>query len=175
MPLKTLMPSTVIPRTLPDDVSTVEVLVSDALPTRSSPPACAPANNRDAFLRKLLRLTIFDLSFPPSPINAKFIRLPRSPGMHPGVFLWHHAVMASVASEMVPPTKIEALRRVFEGHDRMAQAILARFPGPAPAERISGRAYLLCITPRSGSSMLADVLGRTESVGTAEEHFPSSS
>jgi trehalose 2-sulfotransferase len=95
-------------------------------------------------------------------------------GIHPAVFLWHHAVMASVASEMMPPAKIEALRRVFDGHDRIAQAILRRFPGPAPAERITGRAYLLCITPRSGSSMLADVLGRTESVGTAHEHFSAS-
>jgi LPS sulfotransferase NodH len=78
--------------------------------------------------------------------------------------------MASAAT-----AKISALRRVFDGHDRMAQAILGRFTGPGPTERISGQAYLLCITPRSGSSMLSDVLGQTGGVGMAEEHFPTSS
>lgn len=37
--------------------------------------------------------------------------------------------------------------------------------------RVSGRGYLLCITRRSGSTMLADVLGKTQTVARAYEHF----
>ncbi len=69
--------------------------------------------------------------------------------------------------------RTDVLRALFPDHDRLAQASLkelrGRFEGPAPK-----RGFLLCITPRSGSSMLSDVLARTGAVGKAEEHFPSS-
>jgi len=68
---------------------------------------------------------------------------------------------------------IAALRRTFPDHERRARAILSQFPGNGQdvSEHLGGRGYLLCITPRSGSTMLSDVLGQTESVGFAREHF----
>lgn len=74
---------------------------------------------------------------------------------------------------MMPAATIATLRRAFPDHERHARAILDQFAGNRRdvAPPLSGRGYLLCITPRSGSSMLADVLGRTQSVGVAREHF----
>jgi LPS sulfotransferase NodH len=69
--------------------------------------------------------------------------------------------------------RIGALRQVFPDHERQARAILDQFTRQHAITRrpTSGRGYLLCITPRSGSSLLADVLGRTGSIGSAHEHF----
>jgi len=74
---------------------------------------------------------------------------------------------------MMPAATIATLRRAFPDHERHARAILDQFAGNRrdATPPLSGRGYLLCITPRSGSSMLADVLGRTQSVGVAREHF----
>jgi LPS sulfotransferase NodH len=76
-------------------------------------------------------------------------------------------------SEMLA-ARVFALRRVFPEYDLISRSILARLRGvdDERMERVTGRGYLLCITPRSGSSMLADVLGQTGSVGRAREHFP---
>jgi trehalose 2-sulfotransferase len=69
---------------------------------------------------------------------------------------------------MMPTAVISALRQIFPDHESQARAILGRFSETHP---VNGRGYLLCITPRSGSSLLSDVLGRTGSVGMAREHF----
>jgi len=77
---------------------------------------------------------------------------------------------------MTPTDKVYALRRVFPDHERLSRASLSKLIGTRSEnpEHARGRAYLLCITPRSGSSWLSDTLGKTGSVGLAEEHFPTS-
>src|SRR5580704_14937416 len=66
MPLKILMPSTAVPRTLPADVSTIAP-PSSALRTLNKELACVPASSNDVCLRKLRRLVIevVELSLPP--------------------------------------------------------------------------------------------------------------
>jgi LPS sulfotransferase NodH len=70
--------------------------------------------------------------------------------------------------------KIDALRRVFPDHERVSRTSLSKLIGTRSGKRepAGGRAYLLCMTPRSGSSFLSDILGQTGSVGIAKEHFP---
>jgi trehalose 2-sulfotransferase len=72
--------------------------------------------------------------------------------------------------------KVDALRRVFPDHDRVSRTSLSKLIGVRSGTRepVGGRAYLLCMTPRSGSSFLSDILGQTGSVGIAKEHFPTS-
>jgi LPS sulfotransferase NodH len=72
--------------------------------------------------------------------------------------------------------RVDALRRVFPDHERVSRTSLSKLIGGRSRTRepAGGRAYLLCMTPRSGSSFLSDILGQTGSVGIAKEHFPTS-
>lgn len=81
---------------------------------------------------------------------------------------------AGSLSETMVSSRISALRRIFPDHERLAQTILSQLVGTRRSlpQRATGPAYLLCFTPRSGSSLLGELLGRTGSVGMAEEHFP---
>lgn len=76
-------------------------------------------------------------------------------------------------SEIGAGARIAVLQQIFPEHAQRAQAILERLAqnqgaGRRPSTR---HAYLLCMTPRSGSSMLSDVLGKTGTIGPANEHF----
>jgi LPS sulfotransferase NodH len=79
---------------------------------------------------------------------------------------------SAVESDADFDARIGVIRQVLPDHERLAREILKGFSGRHRMARrpTGGRGYLLCITPRSGSSMLADVLGRTGSVGAAKEH-----
>jgi LPS sulfotransferase NodH len=69
--------------------------------------------------------------------------------------------------------RTSAVQRMFPDHQCVAKRVLSGFQGTLreSAKRASGPAFLLCIVPRSGSSLLADLLLRTGAVDRAEEHF----
>jgi LPS sulfotransferase NodH len=70
--------------------------------------------------------------------------------------------------------RITSLSQVFAEEWMHAQRVLAEIDTHAtPVFSFGGRAYFLCMTPRSGSSYLADVLQQTKTVGDCAEHFPS--
>jgi trehalose 2-sulfotransferase len=85
----------------------------------------------------------------------------------------YKAVMVSAfAPELLYAARLAALRQVFPDHERQWRTVLDRSTHrEGIGRRPTGRGYLLCITPCSGSSMLADVLAKTGSVGMALEHF----
>src|SRR5215472_2691680 len=84
--------------------------------------------------------------------------------------------MVGSSAETISSVRVAALRRVFPDHQRVARGILEKLTQSDCQDRarVTGPGFLVCITPRSGSSLLCDVLGKTGSVGFAREHFPSS-
>src|SRR5690242_19680010 len=80
-------------------------------------------------------------------------------------------VETAFENEKAVAAAVVAIEALLPEHASQARMILDRFSGNGTCKPFRGRGYMLCITPRSGSSMLGDVLGRTGSVGVAMEHF----
>jgi LPS sulfotransferase NodH len=76
-------------------------------------------------------------------------------------------------SNVMTSAQISALRGIFPDHELVARAILKRFTGTPTSGSvgIDDRSFLLCMTPRSGSSLLCDVITQTESFGNVYEHI----
>lgn len=71
-------------------------------------------------------------------------------------------------------SKVSALRVAYEKESSHSDSILALIGNQSSEPFVfNGKAYLLCITPRSGSTFFSDILGKTQSLGQCHEHFPS--
>jgi len=70
-------------------------------------------------------------------------------------------------------SRIVSLAQVFREEWSQSERVLTEIDSDAKKMvSFEGQCYFLCMTPRSGSSYIADVLQQTQTVGDCAEHFP---
>jgi len=70
-------------------------------------------------------------------------------------------------------SRVSCLEETFDEEAEHSRLILSQLHHDAGQPIVfNGRAYFMCITPRSGSTFLADILSKTGALGPCKEHFP---